>query len=337
MDDRAREEQSDQTLSDADQTGSDTDQTLSDRDRAASADDQATADRDQATADRDQATADRDHASDVNATLEDETAYATSRGERITTTNERLRARSSRAGTAFNRDETADVRDRLADARDANSAARDARATELARAMLAPDTFLLEQLEKVTAQVAADRARAARDRARAARDRADAARERARLEGELRAAQVDHLTGAYRREMGQSAISNEIDRARRSDGRLVVAFVDVDGLKVINDRDGHAAGDNVLQAVVRAMRTNLRSFDPIMRYGGDEFVCGMGGTDLDQAESRFAFIADNIMAEAGATISVGLAALAEGETGEQLIERADAAMLAVRAEHSSRA
>lgn len=131
------------------------------------------------------------------------------------------------------------------------------------------------------------RARAAADREQAARDRINAAHERARLEAELRSAHLDQLTGAYRREMGQLALSHEIDRARRSDGRFVLAFVDVDRLKSINDRDGHAAGDRVLQTVVRVIRTRLSSFDPIVPYGGDEFICGLTGTDLGEAERRF--------------------------------------------------
>lgn len=136
--------------------------------------------------------------------------------------------------------------------------------------------------------------------------------------------------------MGQLALSHEIDRARRSDGRFVLAFVDVDGLKTVNDRDGHAAGDRVLQVVVQAIRTRLRSFDPIIRYGGDEFVCGLGGTDLAEAEHRFDVIAVAIEEDAQVGISVGLAALAADDTAETLTERADAAMLEVKAEHHAR-
>ena len=145
----------------------------------------------------------------------------------------------------------------------------------LARSGADPDSELIRQLDELSAAAAAARARAAADRQRAAEDRANAARERTRLESELRLAHLDHLTGTYHREMGQMALSQEIDRARRADGRFVVAFVDVDGLKAINDHEGHAAGDRVLQLVARAIRTNLRSFDPIIRYGGDEFVCGL--------------------------------------------------------------
>jgi diguanylate cyclase (GGDEF)-like protein len=133
--------------------------------------------------------------------------------------------------------------------------------------------------------------------------------------------------------MGRLALSNEIDRARRSDGRFVLAFVDVDRFKMVNDREGHAAGDRVLQAVVTAMRSRLRSFDPIIRYGGDEFVCGLSGTSLPEAERRFELIELAVATEARVGISVGLAALAVDDTVDRLIERADAAMLEVKARH----
>jgi diguanylate cyclase (GGDEF)-like protein len=212
----------------------------------------------------------------------------------------------------------------------------DAPAADESAATTESEASLMKQLDELATRAAADRARAAADRERAAKDRAEAARERARLEAELRSAHLDELTGAYRREMGQLALSHEIDRARRSDGRFVVAFVDVDRLKDVNDHDGHAAGDRVLQTVVRAIRTRLRSFDPIIRYGGDEFVCGLGGTDVAEAERRFESIEVAIESETSVGISVGLAVLADGDTAQQLTERADAAMLEVKAAHHSR-
>ena len=132
-----------------------------------------------------------------------------------------------------------------------------------------------------------DRERAAADRERAAGDRADATSHRSRLEADLHSAHLDALTGALRREIGWLTLGHEVDRARRGDGRFVIAFVDVDGMKEVNDRHGHAAGDGVLQTVVWAMRANLRPYDPVIRYGGDEFVCGLGGVDLDEVARRF--------------------------------------------------
>lgn len=326
----------DQAAADADQSSADADQTRADSDQAASMADDASSAQDQVASDRDQASADRDRASEGHHSHADDRAYDASKGERQATTVERLGSRMRRAQTAAERDLTAVDRDRIAEARDKAGRDRDARAAELVKAASGPALSLEQQLELVRAQAAADRARAAADRERAALDRANAARERARLEAELQSAHLDELTGVYRREMGRLALSHEIDRARRSDGRFVLAFVDVDDLKVVNDRDGHAAGDRVLQTVVREIRSRLRSFDPIIRYGGDEFVCGLSGTDLAEAARRFDTIAAAIQADAQVGISVGMAALIADETPDQLTERADAAMLQVKARHRAR-
>ena len=325
-----------QTLADSDQTSADVDQTSSDADQVASAKDQSSADSDQRASDRDQATADRDHAADQVKSPADETAYNVSRTERAATTFERFANQRTRSRIARDRDETAARRDQIAAARDEAGRARDARVGSLANALDQPAATVTKQLFRLGLEAADDRTRAAEDRQRAATDRADAAREKAALEAALRSAHLDELTGAYRRDMGRLALTQEIDRARRADGRLVVAFVDVDGLKDLNDREGHAAGDRVLQTVVGAIRTNLRSFDPITRYGGDEFVCGLGGTNLAEAERRFESIGIAIEEEVGVGISVGLVALAEGDTADELTERADAAMLEVKAAHHSR-
>ena len=321
---------SDQTAADADQTSSDADQTSSDADQAASATDQRSADRDQQASDRDQATADRDHDAGSPTAL-DEVAYLESREERETVTVERQGNKLRRQATARDREETARDRDRIADARDEAARARDAETARLIRDAADPGSTLIEQLERLSAEAAADRARAAADRTRAARDRLNAARERQRLEAELQAVHLDELTGAYRRELGRLALSHEIDRARRSDGRFVLVFVDVDRLKAVNDREGHAAGDRVLQVVAHALQTRLRSFDPIVRYGGDEFVCGLGGADLAEASRRFDSIVEAIQAEVGGGISYGMATLQGDDTLEQLIDRADGAMLQARA------
>ncbi len=323
----------DQAAADADQSGSASDQTSSDADQTSSGTDQTTAERDQRASDKDQAAADLDRAGRTNLTPAEERAYDSSREQRASGSFERLVDRLKRAGTAHDRDQTSATRDQTATSRERASGDRDGRAAYLTESMNGTEADLLQQLEELAARAAVDRARAAADRERARLERADAARERARLESELRSAHLDQLTGAYRREMGRMALSHEIDRARRSDGRFVLAFVDVDRLKLVNDRDGHAAGDRVLQAVVRLIRARLRSFDPIVRYGGDEFVCGLTGTDLAEAERRFDTIAVAIQAETNVGISVGLAALGAGDTADQLTERADAAMLEIKVRH----
>ena len=326
----------DQMVADADQSASDADQVSSDIDQTASERDQTSADRDQQASDLDQAAADRDRAAHHDPSADSERSYLSSRESREGASFERLGNRIRRYATARDRDEAAADRDRMAEIRDEGGRGRDAHAVDLQLPTSEREAELLQELEELRAQAAADRARAAEDRARAASDRATAAAVRARLEADLYAAHLDELTGTYRREMGRLAITHEIQRVRRSGGPLVVAFVDVDELKKVNDRDGHAAGDRVLQSVVQAMRARLRSFDPIIRHGGDEFVCGLGGTDLAEAERRFDLIGIAIEADAGVGISVGLAELEPGDTADRLTQRADEAMLAVKAAHRAR-
>ena len=328
---------SDQLVADADQSASDADQVSSDIDQTAADRDQSGADRDQQASDQDQATADKDRAAHRDLSPDDERSYESSRVNREGASFERLGNRIRRQATARDRDEAATDRDRLAEIRDEGGRGRDAHAIALELPSSEREAQLLHELEELRAKAAVDRVRASEDRARAAADRAMAARERARLERDLQAAHLDDLTGAYRREMGRLALTHELDRVRRSGGPFVVAFVDVDKLKTVNDRDGRPAGDRVLQSVVRAMRARLRSFDPIIRYGGDEFVCGLGGTDLAEAERRFDLIGIAIEADAGVGISVGLAELEPGDTADAMTERADAAMLTVKAaRHSER-
>lgn len=257
-------------------------------------------------------------------------AYEASRVTREASTISRQATHAARARTSRLRVDTAAGRDATATARDESARRGDVDAQAIERSITASNAPLAKKLEQVRRRAAADRARAAADRDRAGQDRAEAASERARLQGELGSAHLDDLTGVFRREMGRLGLTHEIDRARRGDGRFVIAFVDVDGLKRVNDRDGHAAGDHVLRALVSTLRSSLRSFDPIVRYGGDEFVCGLGGADLDQVKRRFDAIRGSVQNDVGVGISVGLAALAAGETLDQLTARADAALLDAR-------
>src|SRR5205807_2534368 len=138
-------------------------------------------------------------------------------------------------------------------------------------------------------------------------------------------------TGALRRDRGVADLEHELNRARRSDGQLVLAFVDVDGLKPTNDVHGHAAGDQLLRDVARALRTGLRSYDLVIRYGGDEFLCALPGTDIEGARRRFDEVArDLAQRNPRASVSMGLAALEQGDTLGELTARADAALYAER-------
>jgi diguanylate cyclase (GGDEF)-like protein len=317
----------DQTLADAEQTTADGDQTraehdqeLSERDQASSDSDQRAADRDQARAERAAGDADRDPAA---ADYDDATAVRVEASAvRMATSAERARIAARRLGAAQARDVTALARDAAATERDQLAERLEAQAVTAGG-----DGDAERGLAAARDRAAADRARAAADRASAAADRMEAARDRGTAQAALRHAYHDELTGALRRDLGEIALQHEIDRAVRGDGRLVLAFVDVDRLKEVNDRDGHGAGDAVLRAVVAAMRSKLRSFDPIVRYGGDEFICALTATDPKEANERFARIKEVLAGEdEDRTISVGVAALQPGDTLGDLVARGDAAL-----------
>ena len=205
-------------------------------------------------------------------------------------------------------DQGADERDAAARARDEAAAARDAASAA------AGDT----------PQAARDRALAAQDRAAAARDREHAAQERRAAAARLQNAYRDDVTGVLSRGAGRDQLRQALARAHRSGEPLVVAFLDVDHLKRINDERGHAYGDRLLQEVGLALRQGLRSYDVLARYGGDEFVCALVDARLPLAERRFRDIAEVLSkAIAGGSISVGFAELHENETLEAVIHRAD--------------
>jgi diguanylate cyclase (GGDEF)-like protein len=96
--------------------------------------------------------------------------------------------------------------------------------------------------------------------------------------GEIqRMALIDDLTGAFNRNFFNRAFAEDVARARRMGYPLGLLFVDVDGLKAINDNHGHPVGDEVLKAVVDALRRSLRETDWVARFGGDEFAVVLAG------------------------------------------------------------
>ena len=267
---------------------------------------QAAAGRDHAAADRDQSQADADQRS-----------------------LRRDQAGAARARAAADRDSAAAARDRSQADADKRSFSRDQAAAD--RDHSASDRDLskveAEQRSSDRDEAASDRERAVADRDEAAADRVVVARDRERTRVELRRAQIDQLTGALGRELGMVALDREINRARRGNGRLVLAYVDVNGLKEVNDREGHAAGDELLRDVVGAIRAHLRAYDPIVRVGGDEFLCALGDSVPEDARPRFQAIAATIeQTRQGASISVGFAELRPGDTLAQLTQRGDMAL-----------
>jgi len=336
---RARQE-ADQSAADLNQTQADADQTAAELDQHTSDADQALADRDQHASDRDQAAADweRTHALADPAAIE---AHEASRLEREQGSRERgltaagrARATAQRIETATHRDEiarlrdlTAEARDRIAQTRDDAAAARDrdaeAREQRAAESGTMDETMLA--LQRVRRAAAEARRRAADERTAAAADRRAAADDREHAASDRRLGGLDELTGVFRRGMGELALTHEIDRARRLGRRFVLVVLDVDELKDVNDRAGHAAGDALLRDVAIAITSTLRSYDITVRWGGDEFVCAMSDVALELAAERIAEIQRTLSARnPAASISAGRAALRDDDTLDSVIARADA-------------
>jgi diguanylate cyclase (GGDEF)-like protein len=331
----------DPASAEADQTLADDDQTASDSDQSGSDGDQAAAQSDQVLSDRDQEAADLDFRSIPSADPVRLQAYQEAQAKRGEGTLARATTSTARARIAAERDAQATLRDENARRRDRTAAERDAAADLADRKAerLASELHHLDGPTKAAfaaAAVARERAmtvrvRAAADRRHAARDREAAALDRAHLQKELRRSQFDDLTGAFRRGIGEVMVGHEIERARRDGGRLQVAFIDVDDLKGINDTIGHAAGDSALRCVYAGFRVRLRPYDPIIRWGGDEFVCVMPGTDADDARGRIeATRADLARLDPRVFVSFGLVGLRTDDTVTTLIERADQALFETR-------
>jgi diguanylate cyclase (GGDEF)-like protein len=223
---------------------------------------------------------------------------------------------SSRESAARDEDLHAEERDLDADVRDAIAQKHDAVVLE------GHDAGALEDM---VAHAAADRADAAIDRVAAAGNREDAAADRA-------TASLDELTGAHRRGAGLMELEREISRSGRTGESLVVAYVDVDHLKTVNDTKGHEAGDRLLCELVRVLRHQFREYDLIVRLGGDEFLCAFPGQTMPVVSERFSAIGAELAALPDhMSISVGLAQIEVDETLEDLIARADAALYRERA------
>ncbi len=149
----------------------------------------------------------------------------------------------------------------------------------------------------------------------------------------------DELTGLLNRRHMLELMQLEQRRTERSGRDLVLALLDIDHFKQINDTHGHGAGDRALRAFTAAVRASVRSADVLARWGGEEFVLMLSDTRVDDAaellERVRRAVAAQSLAHGGGTIhftvSIGMAAHLRGETIEQTLERADRALYTAKA------
>jgi len=142
---------------------------------------------------------------------------------------------------------------------------------------------------------------------------------------------TDGLTGLYNHRYLQVRLDEEIVRARLEEEPLSVLFIDLDEFKAFNDSRGHKAGDEVLRRVARAVEKRTRRVDLVARYGGDEFVVALLGTDmadaLDTAERIRSQIRIEGTSDDAISVSIGVATFPDDAGSKaELLDKADWAM-----------
>jgi diguanylate cyclase (GGDEF)-like protein len=148
----------------------------------------------------------------------------------------------------------------------------------------------------------------------------------------------DALTGASSRTSLLRVLQGAIDRCDKTGQPLAVIMADLDHFKAVNDTQGHLVGDRVLSEVAARIKSALREFDLVGRYGGEEFVILLENTSLHTARQ----ISERIRQHVGSqpvhaasqqieiTISQGIAMWVEGDDKQSLLKRADQAMYAAK-------
>jgi diguanylate cyclase (GGDEF)-like protein len=143
-------------------------------------------------------------------------------------------------------------------------------------------------------------------------------------------AALDQLTGLYNRRSGEQRLAQEISRAQRHGRPLTVLLMDLDGLKQINDRHGHAAGDTVLKGFADRLQRAIRGSDLAVRLGGDEFMALLPECRAEEVRHvlarleglEFEFDDQKLHLQ----YSRGWTDYAPGETPQELLKRADGAL-----------
>jgi diguanylate cyclase (GGDEF)-like protein len=150
------------------------------------------------------------------------------------------------------------------------------------------------------------------------------------LDERERLATIDGLTGVSNRRHFDHVLSSEVSRSERSGEPLALVIFDLDHFKLVNDTQGHLAGDEILKAFAKVLGQAVREMDLVARYGGEEFALVLprcdqqGATLVVERVNRGLRSAEALQ---GVTVSAGVASLpANARTGRELIEAADEAL-----------
>ncbi len=147
-------------------------------------------------------------------------------------------------------------------------------------------------------------------------------------------ATIDHVTGAFMRGFLLKRLEEEFRRSIRTREPLTIFMVDLDNFKFVNDRYGHLKGDHVLRTFAQGVRDEIRPYDFIGRYGGDEFIIVMPGVSFQHASQRGDALRQNMKSrvkkETGVEVTISIGAVTypihKAESIDDLIRKADVAL-----------
>ena len=149
----------------------------------------------------------------------------------------------------------------------------------------------------------------------------------------VQTALIDPLTGVKNRSTMDSAMHREIELSHRQGSLLCAILLDIDHFKQVNDEFGHLYGDQALRAVAQCAEQTIRDSDMLFRYGGEEFLILLSGTNLQGARMLAERIRQNIGAldphpekQMHLTASLGVTCLQQDDTAASLLSRADNAL-----------
>jgi len=164
-----------------------------------------------------------------------------------------------------------------------------------------------------------------------------------KVEGQLlkEMAQNDALCQTYNRQYSHQLLSEVFNQAREAGLPLSILMMDIDGFKIINDKYGHSAGDVVLTKVAAVAKSEMRGFDILGRYGGDEFLIGLAHTNFEAAlmvaerirtviSETEIFISNSTLVKV--CVSIGVSCLQNEMTLDELINNADKKLYEAKAE-----
>ncbi len=145
----------------------------------------------------------------------------------------------------------------------------------------------------------------------------------------------DELTGLFSRDVFETLLKKEVDRARRQEASLCLLMIDIDDFKRVNDTHGHLKGDEVLNRLGATIRKSVRTMDVAARYGGEELTVIMPGTDIEyafQAGERLRQAVEKLRFNGlGVTISVGVSRFGGStDTPQKMVAAADRALYSAK-------